>query len=182
MRTVNAEPPARTVARPRHLVWVTTLACVAVTGCREILGPKPNHLLFDVQPANGLAGVALLPIALSVRDPSGGLEIGSSGVVALSVIGGTLIGDTTAAVSGGFVRFTNLRIALSGANYVLVATSGSLRAVSTPFRVSNPAQRIAFVGASIYVANVDGSGSGALLIDTTATRGTYGRPARSEEH
>jgi YVTN family beta-propeller protein len=102
----------------------------------NVSGPA-SQIIFEQQPSNASAGVAISPAVVARVVDGGGNPV--SGVpVTISLQGGsatlngTLTGSTDA---NGDVRFNDLSINASG-NYQLVATSGAIAKVSDSFSIS----------------------------------------------
>ena len=165
-----------------------TITALLVAACHDRptapLEP-PHDLQFLFQPTDGIDGVVLLPVVVVARDSHGGRDLGFSGRVTLRVAEGTLHGDTTVSAVSGLATFANVRVLGAKSSYTLTASAegGTVTpAISLPFSVSAPSQQIAFAAArGIYVVNADGSGVGAIVQDTVAASGLYGRPAWSPD-
>jgi len=96
-------------------------------------GVNPSRLTFSVSPSGSLAGVPFTsqPV-VQVLDTEGGLATSYQGNVTLAIkagsgaSGASLLGSATVPVVNGAASFSDLAIDLTGAGYVLVASSGSL--------------------------------------------------------
>jgi Tol biopolymer transport system component len=173
----------------RSCTVVATVTALVAAACHDRstapLEATPHDLQFMFQPADGIDGVVLLSIVVVARDSRGGRDRGFSGRVTLRLAGGTLNGDTTVTAAGGIATFANVRVLGVKSSYTLIASAEDATvtpAISLPFSVSAPSQQIAFVATKgVYVTNADGSGVGALVQDTVAGSGLYGRPAWSPD-
>jgi dipeptidyl aminopeptidase/acylaminoacyl peptidase len=187
-------------ARLGHLKWFATI--VVVVACRAgdatapaagrppVEQPRPDpavSLSFSAGPDNGLVGLPLADVAVTVRDSAGNVALGYGDPITIqfdaNAGGATLSGTMTVAPLNGVARFTTVRISSAGSAFTLRATATGLSsATSQPFDVVPAAQQIAFVSdregvPSIYVENTDGSG----LARLTGDDGVYGHPSWSPD-
>jgi hypothetical protein len=112
----------------------------------------PDHLAFDQQPTNTIAGQpidgALLPAGVSVDifDSANQLVTIATNPIGMAIGhnpgSGTLFGTTPVNASGGIATFSDLAIDLKGAGYTLAASSSGLTsATSVPFDVTGIATK-----------------------------------------
>ena len=133
------------------------LALLVAGLCVGICAPSHNawsvtrQLVFTTEPSNGTAGQTLAPIAVSVINPGGAVDTGSTAQILLTLsIGGTLNGTTTQTVALGVATFSDLSIDTAGTGYTLTATVTNpppavTGATSTPFDiVVDTATQLAF--------------------------------------
>ena len=103
--------------------------------------PLARYLAFSTQPINWKITTAMSPaVVVSVTDAFGNVMTGTSGTVTISLAanpsGGTLSGTLTAALSGGYATFSNLKIDKVGGGYKFAATAPNLRtARSSVFKI-----------------------------------------------
>ncbi|HLL53508.1 MAG TPA: hypothetical protein VK447_08185 [Myxococcaceae bacterium] len=98
-------------------------------------------LAFTTQPGDVTAGDAFAP-AVTVLDEFDNTVTGSTTSITVALnpgSGGTLLGTTTAAASGGVAAFTGLSIQRAGAGYGLVASSGTLTSANSATFTVSPA-------------------------------------------
>lgn len=103
-----------------------------------------NHLVFLVQPPNGVVATPLKPaVTVQVQDSSNNPVTSNTDTIALSLTknpGGAALTGASAAASGGTASFPSLSLNHPGQGYVLTATDSSNSAVtpssSVAFNVS----------------------------------------------
>ena len=100
-----------------------------------------TQLVFSTQPSDGIAGVALSPVVLSIEDQFGNVESGDGSSVSISASGpGALTGTSTTSVTAvkGVATFSNLTLDTAG-GYTLQAsdtTDGLTSAASSSFTIA----------------------------------------------
>lgn len=113
----------------------TTAPALSVVFNGTQLSSLPTSLLFQTQPANITAGVALPDIQVAVRNGAGDVITSFTGEVTLSLIGGTvgasLIGDLAVNAVGGIATFSGLTVNRGGTAYRLVAAQAALPTVES---------------------------------------------------
>ena len=114
----------------------------ALTGAKSnsfsVVAAAASQLVFIGEPSGGVAGAAISAVDVSVEDQFNNLVTGDTSQVTISLNSGpgSLSGTTSATVSSGVAKFTNL-IFSQGGTYSLSATDGGLTsAVSTSFNIS----------------------------------------------
>ena len=112
-------------------------------GAFEVQGGTPDHLKFNVQPSNIVAGGTITPaISVTILDGSNNATTTTADVtvaVGTNPSGGTLGGTLTVTAVNGTATFSDLTVNKSGVGYTLMATSSSLLgATSNAFTVSCP--------------------------------------------
>ncbi len=84
----------------------------------------PYQLVFTTQPANGVAGVLLSSVQVTIEDKYGNVETGDDSNVALSDGTGTLGVATVQAASNGVATFSDLSVTRAGSDH-LYASDGA---------------------------------------------------------
>jgi hypothetical protein len=109
----------------------------------DVTPGAPDHLLFDQQPTNTVAGDVITPaVTLEVLDGDGNLVTDQSVNVTVTLSGGnanaTLGGNTTQASVSGVATFDDLTVDKVGTGYLLNATAPGINdsAQSDPFDVT----------------------------------------------
>ncbi len=106
----------------------------------------PSQLVFTVEPATTLAGVAITPaVTVTAQDASGNLAYSFNGTVTLALSGGTsgaiLTGGSITAVNG-VATFPALSVDRGGTGYTLGASAtyggAALSGTSASFDITNP--------------------------------------------
>jgi alpha-tubulin suppressor-like RCC1 family protein len=127
------------------------LLAAACGGASSPMSPPPTKLAFTVQPAAVASGIAISPaVSVTVQDAQGSVVTGASTSITAAVgtnpAGGTLSGTVTVGTVSGVATFSNLRLDKAGVGYTLTAAAAGLTgATSTPFNVTLPASKLAFV-------------------------------------
>ncbi len=108
-------------------------------------GPsEPTQLVFIVQPSQAIAGEPMASVVeVELRNASGARASTATNAITVALGanpgGATLSGTTTVNAEQGVARFTDLQIDRGGADYTLVASSGSISsATSRGFTVVVP--------------------------------------------
>jgi hypothetical protein len=164
---------------------VTDTANSTTTGSATV-GITPaaaNRLVFVQQPTGGSPGAALNPaVKVELVDAFGNV-LTNDGTDKVTVAfgsnpgGSTLGGTATVTVSGGVATFSNLSVSKAGNGYTLVASSGSLPALtSASFNISGaPGSGNVIEGFETSdLWNVVGPGPTAFRSTAAAHDGTYG--------
>ena len=112
----------------------------ATSGAFNVAPAAAAALAFTLQPANGVAGVALVPaVEVTLRDAFGN-TVPSSDVVTLALTegsGAVLNGTVSVAAINGVATFSAVNVQRAGTGYTLRATSGELaQATSTAFSIT----------------------------------------------
>jgi len=112
-------------------------------GAFEVQAGTPDHLAFNVQPSETVAGGIITPaVTVTILDGSNNATTSTANVtlaIGANPGGGTLGGTTTVAAINGTATFGDLTINKSGAGYTLLASSSSLfGATSNPFTITCP--------------------------------------------
>jgi hypothetical protein len=110
----------------------------------DVTPGNPDHLKFDQQPTNTVAGDVITPaVTVKVFDANGNLVTDQSVNVTVTLSGGnsnaTLGGTTTQASASGVATFDDLTVNKSGTGYLLNATAPGINdsAQSDPFDISS---------------------------------------------
>jgi hypothetical protein len=145
----------------------------------NITAAAPASLSISQQPTNGIAGQAISPVAVQVKDQYGNLVDGSN--VTLAVSSGpsaTLGGSLTASTVDGVATFNNLTLDRAG-TFALAATDGSLPAATTnTFAISYAGPQLVF---STEPANAAaGAKLPAFTVETVDTTGTLVTTGKSK--
>jgi hypothetical protein len=104
-----------------------------------------NHLVFNQQPSNTVAGQSMSPaLTVAIVDQSGNVLTGDNTDTVTMAIGtnpsgGTLSGTLTVTVSSGVATFSDLSINKAGSGYTLAASSTGLSTVASSGFAINPA-------------------------------------------
>ena len=108
----------------------------------DIFANTATHLVFSVQPANAVAGVAIAPaIVVQALDGSNNVATGFSGGVTIAIGtnagGGTLAGTASVSAASGVATFSTLSIDKTGDGYTLTATAGGVTgSTSSGFKIT----------------------------------------------
>lgn len=122
-----------------------------------------TQMTFNAQPSNTVAGAAMSPVIVAVRDVFGNVVTSSSASVALAIANnpsnGTLSGTATRAAVNGIATFNDLAIDRVGSGYTLTATSvGLTTTTSNAFAI--------LVGVPAHIAIVEGDGQSSVVDQT----------------
>lgn len=115
----------------------------ATSAAFDVTAGTPDRLVFEVPPANAVAGAAIAPpVRVALKDV-GGNTLDRTDAVTLAVASGpagaTLSGTPSAAAVAGVATFSDLRLERAG-DYTLVATAtGFAGATSAAFTVTGAA-------------------------------------------
>jgi hypothetical protein len=118
------------------LVASATGLASATTGAFNIAVGAPSKLVFTVQPASGIANVAIVPaIVVNAQDSQGNPTPSFIGAITLGFAtnptGGTLGGTTAMNAVAGAATFTNVIVTVVGSGYVLSASASGLTSASS---------------------------------------------------
>ncbi|HEY3838260.1 MAG TPA: FG-GAP-like repeat-containing protein, partial [Bryobacteraceae bacterium] len=94
-----------------------------------------THLSFSTQPANGMAGIALAPVGVSVLDVNGNVTASSASLTVTSNPGAV---NSTVSASGGVATFNSLVFGSPGTFTLSATSSGLAGATSVPFVIKAP--------------------------------------------
>ena len=113
-------------------------------GAVEVQAGTADHLVFNVQPSNTIAGASITPaVTVQILDAGNNLTTSTANVtVGIGNNPGvsTLSGTTTVAAVNGTATFSNLSLNNIGVGYTLTAGStGLVGATSNTFNVTSPA-------------------------------------------
>ncbi len=120
-----------------------TATAAGMAGATSFPFGSNSALFFTVQPADGIAGFALPPVRVTVRNGAGNVDLLFGGSVTLALgshpAGATLSGTTTVRVVNGVADFSDLGLSTAGTGYTLVASTaepGVTGTISTPFAIT----------------------------------------------
>jgi hypothetical protein len=108
------------------------VASITVTAAAMVQGEGPaSRLVFSSQPGNAVAGAAISPsIVVTAKDTANNTASTFNGTVALNLAnapaGASLGGTKVVSAVDGIATFSAVTLAMAGAGYSLVASSGSL--------------------------------------------------------
>jgi hypothetical protein len=127
----------------------------ATSGSFNITPGTPSQIVFLQGPSNTQAGASISPaVTVALEDANGNVETADNTDTVGLAIGtnagtGTLSGGVAVAVSSGVAAFNTLSINKVGTGYTLVASSGTLAAVtSATFNITiGPPTQVAFIQA-----------------------------------
>lgn len=156
--------------------YTLTAASGALTGTTsaafDIFANLATHLIFFVQPANAVAGVAIAPaVVVHALDASDNVATGFTGGITVAIGnnagGGTLSGTASVTAAAGVASFANLSIDKTGDGYTLAASAGGVTGIaSTGFKITpatathlvfsqQPASGVAGVAVPVTVQALD---------------------------
>lgn len=163
--------------------YTLTAAATGLSGATStqfaITAGPAAQLVFLVQPANTMEGIAITPpVQVAALDAFTNLATAFEDSVTVALGGtpapGNLSGTTTVKAVGGIAAFGDLTIVQTSLGYNITSSAAGLTgATSTPFDItpSPPVPLIVFQSKrGIEAINPDGSGRTVLIADTTVSQ------------